>query len=86
MSTPALAPRANALALLQVTARSWGLDGCMRGEGAVLQATGAAVRTTRRPTIIRAVPARRRPAIALDVTAEQWPYWPTYPGLAANWR
>lgn len=88
MHTAALDPRATARALLKLTAQSWALEVAWDSQPPATSSAAAAhprlaVRhrsTAKRP----AQPARR--ASDVDVTADQWPYWPTYPGLAAHWR
>ena len=84
---------AAAQAVLSVTARDWGVADEMRCVGGA----AAAVAPVRVRAALPALPGRAKlgqgtralrtgSASGSDVTAEQWPYWPTYPGLAASWR
>ena len=86
MSTAALDPRAVSRILLSVTARSWGIEQGMQAQDTVVLANVQAPRrAARRLRPLRVAPTALH-ADGLDVTTDQWPYWPTYPGLAAHWR
>ena len=81
-------PTEIASALLTLTARSWGME-MLAAEPTGMAAPAVATRPRR--TALRLVANRpaqsaRRTTADVDVTADQWPYWPTYPGLAAHWR
>ena len=87
MSTVTADPRAAARAMLNLTARSWGVAQAAAPTVVTApEADTARVNLTkpRLPTGGAAWTTRR--AEAADVTRDQWPYWPSYPGLAAHWR
>ena len=66
------ADHAVARAMLAVTARAWAPVTCMAA-------------TVRAPAGTQGV--RVQGVIeGTDVTPALWPYWPAYPGLAAQWR
>ena len=85
-----LATQATVRALLSLTARTWRVADEM---GCLGDASGAVVPV---PVRVRTPSPRHAPrgraagtlraVTGNDVTGEQWPYWPTYPGLAAGWR
>ena len=80
---------AAAQAVLSVTARDWGVADEMRCVGGPAVALAPVRVRATLPTLpgrAKLGQAVRAPRAGIDVTAEQWPYWPTYPGLAAGWR
>jgi hypothetical protein len=87
VSTATIDPLAISRALLNLTARSWGVEqaiGCTA-------ATGVAVekgypRFTKRRSTLHTTTWTSRGADSADTSVDQWPYWPSYPGLAAHWR
>ena len=75
--TPLPDLRTAARTLIGVTAQAWQVEmGCAR-------ATPAPSKRRARGTRVR--PAARA-AAPVDISPGQWPYWPSYPGLAAHWR
>ncbi len=90
MSTAAPDPRAIAQALLQLTAKSWGVEVMDVGLGQPVMPIAVIAGVARSRQVLRraahrVAPTARR-ATAADITPDQWPYWPSYPGLAADWR
>ena len=80
---------AAAQAVLSVTARDWGVADemrCVGGSAVALAPVRVRAALPTLPGRAKLGQAVRAPPAGIDVTAEQWPYWPTYPGLAAGWR
>jgi hypothetical protein len=77
-ATPDIHIRDAARALLDVTARCWGM-------AAGAPATRPPGATARRRTDGR-LNRIGAPAPQADAALAAWPYWPAYPGQAASWR